>query len=139
MTALHFLILLDGWGYRDQSQDNAMALGNTPTWEHILKNRSRRLISASGNAVSLTKGQISSSGVGRMNLCTGRVKDQNLTLINKALEDESLGRNLVCIGPKKVHLTYDSLKDTGSTLLDLMGITKSKEMTGKSPLEGYNQ
>ena len=97
MTTPHVLIVLDGWGYREESQDNAIALGKTPTWDHIWENQPRSLISASGNDVGLPKGQMGNSEVGHMNLGTGRVVDQDLTRIDKALSDDSFKSNEVLL------------------------------------------
>ena len=93
MTTPHVLIVLDGWGYREESQDNAIALGKTPTWDYIWENKPRSLISASGNDVGLPQGQMGNSEVGHMNLGTGRVVDQDLTRINNALGDDSFKSN----------------------------------------------
>ena len=93
MTTPHVLIVLDGWGYREESQGNAIALGKTPTWDYIWENKPRSLVSASGNDVGLPQGQMGNSEVGHMNLGTGRVVDQDLTRINKALRDDSFKSN----------------------------------------------
>ena len=97
MTTPHVLIVLDGWGYREESQDNAIALGKTPTWDRIWENQPKSLIAASGNDVGLPKGQMGNSEVGHMNLGTGRVVDQDLTRINKALSDDSFKSNEVLL------------------------------------------
>ena len=81
----YILIVLDGWGHRKGGQDNAIALGNTPTWDNLWQNKPHSLISASGFDVGLPDGQMGNSEVGHMNLGTGRVVDQDFTRINKYL------------------------------------------------------
>ena len=98
MTTPYILIVLDGWGHRDGGQDNAIALGKTPTWDHIWRNRPHSLISASGFDVGLPDGQMGNSEVGHMNLGTGRVVDQDFTRINKSIEDGSFNNNETLLG-----------------------------------------
>ena len=97
MTTPHVLIVLDGWGHREEGEDNAIFQGNTPNWDYLWKNQPRSLISASGHNVGLPKGQMGNSEVGHMNLGAGRIVDQDLTRINKALEDGSFDRNAVLL------------------------------------------
>ena len=93
MTKPYVLIVLDGWGHRDGGQDNAIALGKTPTWDNIWENRPHSLISASGFDVGLPDRQMGNSEVGHMNLGTGRVVDQDFTRINKSIEDGRFNNN----------------------------------------------
>ena len=50
------LIILDGWGYREETQDNAIANGDTPTWDRLWAEAPHTLISASGLDVGLPEG-----------------------------------------------------------------------------------
>ena len=93
MTTPYVLIVLDGWGHRKGGQDNAIALGNTPTWDNLWQHQPHSLISASGFDVGLPDGQMGNSEVGHMNLGTGRVVDQDFTRINKSIEDGSFNKN----------------------------------------------
>src|SRR5690554_8004492 len=87
------LIILDGWGYREETDSNAIANANTPTWDSLLKTYPNTLIQTSGEAVGLPDGQMGNSEVGHMNLGAGRVVYQNYTRINKAIKDnEQIGR-----------------------------------------------
>ena len=67
------LIILDGWGYRKETQNNAIANANTPTWDRLLEQYPNVLIQTSGEAVGLPDGQMGNSEVGHMNLGAGRV------------------------------------------------------------------
>ena len=51
------LIILDGWGYREETQDNAIANGNTPVWDRLWAEAPHTLISGSGLDVGLPEGR----------------------------------------------------------------------------------
>lgn len=80
------LIILDGWGYRETSEANAVALGSTPTWDTLWSGPTRTLLAASGPSVGLPPGQMGNSEVGHMNLGAGRVVMQDLVRIGSAIE-----------------------------------------------------
>lgn len=84
-TAL--LLILDGWGYREETEHNAIAAAQTPVWDSLWSDCPHTLITTSGTAVGLPSGQMGNSEVGHMNLGAGRVVYQNLTRIDKAIED----------------------------------------------------
>ena len=81
------LIILDGWGYREACEANAICLANTPNWDRIWSHPSRTLLTASGTAVGLPEGQMGNSEVGHLNLGAGRVVMQDLVRIGSAIED----------------------------------------------------
>ena len=87
------LIILDGWGHRTETENNAIANADTPTWDRLLQDYPNALIQTSGNAVGLPDGQMGNSEVGHMNLGAGRVVYQNYTRINKAISDGELYTN----------------------------------------------
>ncbi|HEY6088835.1 MAG TPA: 2,3-bisphosphoglycerate-independent phosphoglycerate mutase [Gemmatimonadaceae bacterium] len=87
------LIVLDGWGYRPETEGNAIALANTPTWDALWKRGSRTLLEASGLRVGLPKGQMGNSEVGHLNLGAGRVVMQDLVRISSAITDGSFYTN----------------------------------------------
>lgn len=91
----HVLIILDGWGHREEQESNAIALANTPVWDKLWRDQPHCLISGSGLDVGLPAGQMGNSEVGHMNLGTGRVVDQDFTRITKAIADESFFANPV--------------------------------------------
>ncbi len=110
MTIPHVLVVLDGWGYRAAAPDNAIAVGDTPTWDELWQRAPHCLVSASGTDVGLPEGQMGNSEVGHMNLGTGRVVDQDLTRINKAIADGSFFTNPVLTG------LMDGLRDAAGSL-----------------------
>jgi 2,3-bisphosphoglycerate-independent phosphoglycerate mutase len=87
------LIILDGWGYREDTVANAIRLASTPNWNRIWSHPSRTLLSASGRAVGLPAGQMGNSEVGHLNLGAGRVVMQDLVRIGAAIEDGSFMTN----------------------------------------------
>jgi 2,3-bisphosphoglycerate-independent phosphoglycerate mutase len=87
------LVVLDGWGYRESREGNAIAMSRTPTWDALWKRESRTLLDASGLAVGLPEGQMGNSEVGHMNLGAGRVVMQDLVRITQAIKDGSFFEN----------------------------------------------
>jgi 2,3-bisphosphoglycerate-independent phosphoglycerate mutase len=87
------LIILDGWGYREERRDNAIALGNTPVWDRLWRGAPHTLVSGSGLDVGLPAGQMGNSEVGHMSLGSGRVIYQNITRIDQAIADGSFYSN----------------------------------------------
>lgn len=87
------LIVLDGWGHREEVQDNAIANGATPVWDRLWAEAPHTLISASGADVGLPGGQMGNSEVGHMSLGAGRVIYQNISRIDKAIADGSFDTN----------------------------------------------
>jgi 2,3-bisphosphoglycerate-independent phosphoglycerate mutase len=87
------LIILDGWGYREEREANAILLANTPNWNRIWAHESRTLLTASGRAVGLPDGQMGNSEVGHLNLGAGRVVMQDLVRIGAAIESGAFFTN----------------------------------------------
>lgn len=81
------LIILDGWGYREQSSSNAIQAANTPILDQLKNDYPNMLIQTSGMAVGLPDGQMGNSEVGHVNLGAGRVVYQDFTRITKAISD----------------------------------------------------
>jgi len=81
------LIILDGWGYREATDSNAIFHAQTPVWDSFLSGRPNTLIETSGMAVGLPEGQMGNSEVGHMTLGAGRVVYQNFTRMTKAISD----------------------------------------------------
>lgn len=81
------LIVLDGWGHSEETEHNAIAQANTPNWDALLANNPNTLIGTSGMDVGLPHGQMGNSEVGHMNLGAGRIVYQELTRIQKDIDD----------------------------------------------------
>jgi len=91
------LIILDGWGYSESPDSNAIMAANTPTWDHLWKTYPHTLISGSGTDVGLPDEQMGNSEVGHLNLGSGRVVYQDFSRISKAIEDGEFQQNkIIC-------------------------------------------
>ena len=80
------LVILDGWGHREETADNAVALGRTPNFDRIWRDCPHTLLRTDGPHVGLPEGQFGNSEVGHMNLGAGRVVLQDLPRIASGLE-----------------------------------------------------
>ena len=80
------LLILDGWGHREEREDNAIAQAKAPHWHALLARCPHTLIETSGKHVGLPDGQMGNSEVGHMNLGAGRIVYQDLTRIDLAIE-----------------------------------------------------
>lgn len=89
------LIILDGWGYREETEDNAIAKAHKPCWDYLWKNYPHTLLSGSGKCVGLPSGQMGNSEVGHMNMGAGRIIHQDLTRIDLAIENGEFFKNPV--------------------------------------------
>ena len=94
----HVLMILDGFGHREEEKDNAIAAANMPNLDKIYKQYSHGLISASGEDVGLPEGQFGNSEVGHMNLGAGRVLYQDSTRISNELASRDFYKNEALVG-----------------------------------------
>ena len=98
-TAL--LLILDGWGHREATDSNAIAIASTPSWDSLWQQQPSTLIDTSGQSVGLPAGQMGNSEVGHMNLGAGRVVYQSLTRIDKDIEEGEFYENEVLVQAAK--------------------------------------
>lgn len=89
------LIILDGWGTREDNEHNAIAAASKPIWDSLWARFPHSQVATSGGAVGLPDGQMGNSEVGHMNLGAGRTVFQNFTRINNAIADGSFQNNPV--------------------------------------------
>jgi 2,3-bisphosphoglycerate-independent phosphoglycerate mutase len=80
------LVVLDGWGWREDAADNAVRLGRTPTFDRLWANSPHAFLRTSGADVGLPDGQMGNSEVGHLNIGAGRVVMQELPRITRAIE-----------------------------------------------------
>ena len=109
------LCILDGWGYREETQDNAIKLANTPTYDRLWNSVPRAWLKTSGLAVGLPEGQMGNSEVGHMNIGGGRVVLQDLPKIDEAVATGSLASN------RELQSFITKLKNSGGTA-HIMGL-----------------
>ncbi|HHI92792.1 MAG TPA: 2,3-bisphosphoglycerate-independent phosphoglycerate mutase [Gammaproteobacteria bacterium] len=86
-------IILDGWGYSEDPESNAIANANTPTWDALWAKYPHTLIKGSGPEVGLPSGQMGNSEVGHLNLGAGRVVYQEFTRVSRAIRTGSFFTN----------------------------------------------
>jgi len=87
------LVILDGWGYRETTEANAVAIAKTPVMDSLWETYPKTLIRTSGKDVGLPAGQMGNSEVGHLNLGAGRIVPQELVRISDAVEDGSIFEN----------------------------------------------
>lgn len=87
------LMILDGWGHREDAADNAISQASTPCWDQIQQLGTHTTIKTSGEFVGLPAGQMGNSEVGHMNIGAGRIVFQSLSSISNAIEDGSFMSN----------------------------------------------
>lgn len=81
------LVVLDGWGLREEREGNAIKLARTPTYLELLDRFPHSSLQASGEFVGLPEGQMGNSEVGHITMGAGRVVYQDLTRIDKSIRD----------------------------------------------------
>jgi 2,3-bisphosphoglycerate-independent phosphoglycerate mutase len=87
------LVVLDGWGCAPPGPGNAVELAQTPVFDRLWAEYPHTTLKASGEAVGLPPGQMGNSEVGHLTIGSGRVLDQDLQRINRAIEDGSFFEN----------------------------------------------
>lgn len=88
------LTILDGWGWREESADNAVRLARTPVFTRLWEQCPHAFLDTSGSDVGLPDGQMGNSEVGHINIGAGRIVVQDLPRITRAAADETLAQLL---------------------------------------------
>jgi 2,3-bisphosphoglycerate-independent phosphoglycerate mutase len=109
------LVILDGWGWREERADNAILQARTPSFDRLWAGGPHAFLRTSGGDVGLPGGQMGNSEVGHLNIGAGRVVMQDLPRIGAAIHDGSLSRNPELQG------FVDGLKASGGAC-HLMGL-----------------
>ena len=89
------LCILDGWGYREEREANALAQADLPNYRRMMATSPWTFLATSGPSVGLPEGQMGNSEVGHMNIGGGRVVLQELDRIGNGIIDGSLAQNKV--------------------------------------------
>ena len=103
------LVVLDGWGWREESADNAVRQANTPTFDRLWANGPHAFLHTSGKDVGLPSGQMGNSEVGHLNIGAGRVVMQDLPRIGDAIASGEIKKAPALTG------LIDKLKASGGT------------------------
>ncbi len=109
------LVIIDGFGIGENNEKNAIFIAKTPTLDKIFTENAYTELFASGSHVGLPKGQMGNSEVGHLNIGAGRVVYQDLTYINKCIENGSFYKN------KELIDLMETVKKNNSSL-HLMGL-----------------
>ncbi len=81
------LIILDGFGMRDERKGNAIAQANKPNFDRYWETYPHTTLEAAGEAVGLPAGQMGNSEVGHLNIGAGRIVYQSLTRVNLSIRE----------------------------------------------------
>lgn len=87
------LIILDGFGYNESNEYNAIAAARTPTWDSLWGSCAHTLLDCAGETVGLPDDQMGNSEVGHLHLGSGRLINQDFTAVNQAIRDGSFFEN----------------------------------------------
>jgi 2,3-bisphosphoglycerate-independent phosphoglycerate mutase len=109
------LIILDGWGHREEVRDNAIAQAKTPFYDSLLVKYPHALLDASQESVGLPEGQMGNSEIGHMTIGAGSVIDTDLVKIAKAIRNNEFGQNRAFLE------LFDHVKEHDSAL-HVMGL-----------------
>jgi len=93
MKQTKLLIILDGWGYSEATENNAIAMANTPNWDYFINTCPHTLISTSGSSVGLPVGQMGNSEVGHLTIGSGRTIEQDFTRIQNDIDSGEFSKN----------------------------------------------
>lgn len=134
------LTILDGFGYREEKEGNAIFTAKTPNFDKLWNQFPHTLLKASGNAVGLPEGQMGNSEVGHLTIGSGRVIYQPLERINQSIKDKSFFQNKELIkvmnhvkeNDSKLHI-FGLLSDGGvhshiDHILALLDLAKEQEV-----------
>ncbi|MFC5530724.1 2,3-bisphosphoglycerate-independent phosphoglycerate mutase [Cohnella yongneupensis] len=134
------LIILDGFGLRQETHGNAVAQANKPNYDRYWNTYPHTTLTACGEAVGLPEGQMGNSEVGHLNIGAGRIVYQDLTRISKSIRDKDFYENETLLGAvrhaktngKKLHL-YGLLSNGGvhshiDHLFALLDLAKKEEL-----------
>jgi 2,3-bisphosphoglycerate-independent phosphoglycerate mutase len=102
------LIVMDGFGLRDEAEGNAIATADTPNLDHYFETEPFTQLDASGEPVGLPVGFQGSSEVGHMNIGAGRLVKQEVKLIDEAIDDGSFFEDEVLLDAAK-HVQEDDV------------------------------
>lgn len=111
----YILLVLDGWGYTENTLFNAIHSAKKPVWDNLWKTYPHTLISASGTDVGLPDSQMGNSEVGHMNMGSGRIVNQEFTRIMQAIEEGDFFHNTTLVS------AFKQATDNGKAL-HIMGL-----------------
>jgi 2,3-bisphosphoglycerate-independent phosphoglycerate mutase len=108
-------VILDGWGCAPPGPGNAVALAETPVFDALWARYPHTTLRASGEAVGLPPAQMGNSEVGHLTIGSGRVLDQDLQRVNRAIQTGAFFENEALVG------AFERAKQRG-TNVHLLGL-----------------
>ncbi len=102
------LIILDGWGLREEKENNAIAAASTPVWDRLWNEGAHTALDTSGSSVGLPSGQMGNSEVGHLNLGSGRVVYQEFTRVSRSIRTGSFFSNATLTGAVDIAVDNES-------------------------------
>jgi 2,3-bisphosphoglycerate-independent phosphoglycerate mutase len=109
------LVILDGWGCAPPGPGNAVELAETPVFDELWRRYPHARLEASGEAVGLPPGQMGNSEVGHLTIGSGRILDQDLQRVNRAIASGEFFGNEALVG------AFERAKERGSNM-HLLGL-----------------
>ena len=101
------LIILDGFGYSEETAANAISAAKKPTWDRLWADYPHSLINGSGTSVGLPADQMGNSEVGHLNLGAGRVVYQEFTRVDRSIKTGSFFTNQTLVDAVKKAVDND--------------------------------
>lgn len=115
------LIIIDGWGYSEATDGNAIALAATPSYDELAQQYPYTLLEAHGSRVGLPAGVMGNSEVGHLNIGSGRVVRMDVSLVDHEIETGNFFKNKVLTD------AMEGVKNRGRAL-HLMGLTSDGQV-----------
>lgn len=109
------LLIIDGFGYREEQDYNAITIANTPCWDQLQKNNPTTLLACAGDSVGLPNQQMGNSEVGHLHIGSGRLTRQELSKVNAAIKAGDFFTNKILC-----HAVDEAIKKEKS--LHIMGL-----------------
>jgi 2,3-bisphosphoglycerate-independent phosphoglycerate mutase len=125
------LVILDGWGWREDPTDNAVRQARTPTFDKLWRACPHAFLRTSGKDVGLPEGQMGNSEVGHLNIGAGRVVMQDLPRIDDAIRDGSMA------GAPVLKRLIEALKETGGVCHLLVSVLEVLESDESFVIQGW--
>ena len=143
------VVILDGWGIAPPGPGNAVELADTPVFDGLWAEYPHAQLIASGEAVGLPEGQMGNSEVGHLTIGSGRILDQDLQRVNRAIRDGSFFANDALVGAFRrakerggdVHLlglvSYGGVHSHIDHLRALLELAEREGMAGRAWIHAF--
>jgi 2,3-bisphosphoglycerate-independent phosphoglycerate mutase len=144
------LVILDGWGIAPPGPGNAVELAATPVFDRLCEEFPHAKLVASGEAVGLPDGQMGNSEVGHLTIGSGRILDQDLQRVNRAIREGSFFENEALVsafrraraGGAAVHLlglvSYGGVHSHIDHLRALLELARREEMEEQTWIHAFS-